>query len=242
MNKVAVMQPYLFPYLGYFQLAYAVDDFVFLDDVTFIKGGYINRNSILLNGGPHRFALPVRDISSFRSIREHHYIGPVSRFLDLLHHAYRKAPHFEAVHQLVEDVLGCEDTAVSEINARSVRMTLAYLGVQRTYGYSSMIDPQPQRTGEDRVLALCEHRRATVYINASGGRQLYDASRFRAQGISLGFIEPRFSEYRQKADRFVPSLSVIDALMWTTPADVVAMLTNCSIEFPVSNGGTLHAH
>lgn len=236
------MQPYLFPYVGYFQLAHAVDDFVFLDDVTFIKGGYINRNSILLNGEPHRFTLPVRDISSFRSIREHHYIGPASRLLDLLRHAYRKAPQFEAVHQLVEDVLGGGDTAVSEVNARSVRMTLDYLGVQRTFGFSSTIDPLPHLTGEDRVLRLCEHRRATVYINASGGRQLYDVGRFRAQGISLGFIEPRFSEYRQQAGRFVPGLSMIDALMWNKPADVVTMLTNYSVDFLVPNGGTAHAH
>ncbi len=236
------MQPYLFPYVGYFQLAYAVDDFVFLDDATFIKGGYINRNSILLSGEPHRFALPVRDISSFRSIREHHYLGPASRFLDLLRHAYRKAPQFEAVYHLVEDVLGGGCTAVSEVNARSVRMTLDYLGVQRTFGFSSTIDPQPCLTGEDRVLALCAHRRATVYINASGGRQLYDAGRFRAHGILLGFIEPRFSEYRQHASRFVAGLSVIDALMWNRPADVAAMLTNCSVDFLVPNGGTPHAH
>lgn len=242
MKKIAVMQPYLFPYLGYFQLAHAVDDFVFLDDVTFIKGGYINRNNILLNGEPHRFALPVHDISSFRTIHEHRYIGPATKFFDLLRHAYRKAPQFDAVYPLVQEVLGNAEDPVSQVNARSVRMTLDYLGVRRSFGFSSAIDPLPGQGGEERVVRLCEHRRAAVYINASGGRALYDAGRFRDQGLSLGFIEPRFTEYRQKAERFVPGLSVIDALMWNAPQDVAAMLANYSVDFPAPNGGIQHAH
>ena len=242
MKKVAVMQPYLFPYLGYFQLAHAVDDFVFLDDVTFIKGGYINRNNILLNGQPHRFAVPVHDISSFRAIREHRYIGPATKFLDLLHHAYRKAPQFEAVYPLVQNVLGDADDLVSRVNARSVSMTLDYLGVLRSFGFSSTIDPLPAHSGEERVMRLCEHRQAAVYINASGGRALYDAGRFRGQGLSLGFIEPQLTEYRQKAERFVPGLSIIDVLMWNTPQDVAEMLANYSVDFPDPNGGIQHAH
>lgn len=68
--KMAIMQPYLFPYIGYWQLISAVDKFVLLDDVNFIKRGYINRNSILINGKAHMFSIPIRKASQNRLIMD----------------------------------------------------------------------------------------------------------------------------------------------------------------------------
>lgn len=242
MKKLAVMQPYCFPYLGYFQLARAVDEFVFLDDVGFIKGGYVNRNNILLEGKSHRFAWPVRDISSFRWIRDHEYLEAPSKFLDLLRHAYRKAPFFDAVHALVQEVLSSRDRSVASINMLSITSTLEYLGVRRQWFSSSELDPEPAVGGEERVIRLCEHRQASIYINAAGGRALYDPAHFEARGLSLGFIQSRFPEYPQRSERFVAGLSIIDVLMWNSPEQALNMLDDCSIDYPSPNEGKNHAH
>jgi hypothetical protein len=231
-KKLAVMQPYLFPYLGYFQLVHAVDEFIFLNDVTFIKGGYINRNSILVNGRAHRFALPVRDISSYRPICEHYYLDASQEFLELLRHAYRRAPRFQLVYDLVRGVLAGVDQSVAALNAESVMACFRYLGVEKSFEFSSRLDPEPSLAGADRVIDLCVNRRASAYVNAAGGRALYDPQRFAANGLSLGFIESRFPEYRQKAPGFVPGLSMIDVLMWNSPEEVVDMLRHCSVDYP----------
>lgn len=231
-KKVAVMQPYIFPYLGYFQLANAVDEFIFLDDVTFIKSGYINRNSILLGGQTHRFVLPVHDISSFRTIREHRYLDTPQKFLDLLRHAYHKAPCFETVYTLVADVLSADDRSVAAVNGRGVIAVFQYLGIDKVFHFSSLLDPASGLIGEERVIRLCEHRHSSIYINAAGGRTLYDSGRFASKGLALGFIQSRFAEYRQKAPNFVPGLSIIDVLMWNAPEQVVAMLDDCAVDFP----------
>ena len=229
------MQPYFFPYLGYFQLVHAVDEFVFLDDVTFIKRGYINRNSLLLNGQVHRFTIPVQNISQFRPISGHYYLDSNNRFLDLLYHGYHRAPYFQVIFELVSNVLSCTDCSVAAVNAKSVMATCRYLHAERSFHFSSLLDPKSARKGDDRLIHLCAHREASTYINAAGGRALYDARRFEANGVSLGFIESRFPAYRQKANGFVPGLSIIDALMWNSPEQVVEMLRHYSVEYPASD-------
>jgi hypothetical protein len=226
------MQPYFFPYLGYFQLAHMVDEFIFLDDVTFIKGGHINRNSILLLGKTHRFAMPVKDISSFRSIRDHHYLGTPQKFLDLLRHAYSKAPQFDAIYALVCGVFSNADSSVASVNGLSVTAVFDYLGLNKIFQWSSAIDPNSSLKSEDRVIQLCRQRQAAIYINAAGGRALYDPVRFKNHGLSLGFIQSNFAEYQQKAAEFVAGLSIIDVLMWNSRERVVEMLADCSVDYP----------
>lgn len=230
MTKLAVMQPYFFPYLGYFQLVHAVDDFVFLDDVTFIKGGYINRNSLLLDGKPHRFAVPVRDISSFRRINDHVYLDSCGKFVDLVRHAYGQAPFFQPVFSLVREVLEAANRSVAAVNAETVTACFRYLGLERSFATSSRMDPEPTRMGADRVIHLCQLCGATTYINAAGGRALYEPAQFARQGIQLGFIESKFRPYRQKSQGFVPGLSMIDVLMWNSPQAVIELLQDYSVD------------
>src|SRR5690606_21145752 len=101
------MQPYLFPYLGYYQLVHAVDGFVFYDDVQFTKGGWINRNRILLEGRAHRFTVPCRRASHEDRIRDVVHLADgewTQGFLGLLRHAYFRAPQYEALLELVGEV------------------------------------------------------------------------------------------------------------------------------------------
>lgn len=228
---VAVMQPYFFPYIGYYQLARAADRFVFLDDVGFIKQGYINRNSILLNGQAHRFSLPVQDVSSFRRINEHRYTGHWEPFLALLAQAYRKAPHYRAGMAVVEAVVRHADENVARKNVRSIAKVFEHLGLPLRHSCASDTPaPGEQARGQDRVLALCEQHQAGVYLNAPGGRDLYSHAAFEAKGIALRFLRTRPHGYAQLAPGWTPNLSMIDLLMNCAPAQIVALLGCCELE------------
>ncbi len=224
-KTVVVMQPYLFPYLPYYQLARAADEFVFLDDAAFIKQGFIHRNSILLDGKPHRFTVPVHDVDSFRTIAQHRYVGDWAPLCALLEAAYRRAPRWRAAWPLVEAVLRDADDNVAAKNMRSIRLVHEYLGLAGPrWTLSSALAPAPELRGQARVLALCRATGATAYVNAPGGRTLYAADAFEAIGLSLRFVESRATPYAQSRPAFVPGLSMLDALMYCEPEEIVRRL------------------
>nr|WP_246429135.1 WbqC family protein [Pseudoxanthomonas broegbernensis] len=226
---MAAMQPYFFPYLGYFQLAAGADHFVFLDDVAFIRRGFIHRNTILLGGQPFRFTLPVAKASQNRAISEHRFAGDAfARFLQQLRHAYRRAPHFDEAYALVESVCRPGE-GVARLCADSVQAVFAHLGRGLRASFAS---ERPSRVGgQARILELCGELHADVYHNPPGGRALYDAAAFGAHGVRLRFVHGRFPAYPQTArEDFMPGLSMIDLLMHNPPHEVARMLDLAHVE------------
>ncbi|ODU52193.1 MAG: hypothetical protein ABS98_04695 [Lysobacteraceae bacterium SCN 69-48] len=222
----AIMQPYFFPYIGYYQLAYEAEKFVFLDDVSFIKQGYINRNSVLLGMKSHRFSLPVRDASSYRAINEHVYVSDYRKFLKLLEQAYSRAPYYRDAMPVVEQVLLSGDECVSRKNAASITSVFDYLGLSRSFAFSSDDAFASGLKGQDRVLALCREYGIDQYRNSIGGRALYSHEAFAGWGVELKFIRSGSVRYRQHADDFVANLSIIDALMYIDRASIKDALSN----------------
>lgn len=221
---LAVMQPYLFPYLGYFQLVSSVDHFVFLDDVAFIKKGFINRNRILLNGQPFAFSVPVERISQNRRINEHYFTGEFDTFLTQLRHAYSKAPFFEPVFTLIESVCLALEQNVAKKNAASIQAVFDYLQLPFSFSLASSL-PNDDAGGQQRILDLCQYFSADTYHNAAGGQALYDSEEFAACGVRLRFLQNHFPVYAQcGGGAFVPGLSIIDVLMNNAPEQVLAML------------------
>lgn len=224
--KGAIMQPYFFPYIGYYQLAYEVDRYVFLDDVTFIKQGYINRNSIILQGRRHDFSIPVLNISSYRNINDHEYSGDFSKLLKLIESSYRKAPFFSLVMPLVEEVVRDPDNNVARKNAKSLTAVFSYLGLEREYLFSSDVALDRGLKGQDRILALCHKLGVDRYRNAIGGQGLYDADAFTASEIELKFIKTNIRPYSQSKGDFVPHLSIIDILMYCDKPSVLGQISD----------------
>lgn len=227
--RLAVLQPYFFPYLGTFQLARAVDHFVFFDDVAFIKKGYIHRNSLLLNGQALAFTVPVRQASQNRTIAEHEYTGEWASLLKLLRTAYRQAPHFEAAYALVEGVALHPDENVARKNALAMQRVFAYLGLAQRWSFSSAV-PHTGLKGQNRIVQLCKHWQAGSYVNPAGGRALYRPEAFTAQGLGLRFLRSLPAPYAQGAAAFVPQLSMIDLLMHCTPGEVVSLMGRCQLD------------
>lgn len=225
----AIMQPYFFPYIGYYQLAYEAEKFAFLDDVNFIKKGYINRNAILLQGQRHEFSVPVAKISQNRHINDHYYTGDFAQFLSLIEQAYKKAPFFADIFPIVQSVVLDSDQNVARKNANSIASVFSYLEIERDFIFSSDVSLDAEYKGQDRILALCQKLGVTRYRNAIGGQALYDAQSFAEKSIDLKFIETKIQHYQQTSADFVPYLSMIDVLMHCEKQIISDHLTNYAL-------------
>jgi hypothetical protein len=227
--RVALMQPYLFPYVGYFQLMSATDLFVVRDDVQFIKGGWINRNRILQHGKPEWITLPIASAVHSCPINERQYLLDsrlASKLVDRVAAAYRRAPFFERTMVLVEEILSCRDTNVASFNLQSLRRLAHELQLEAPILVSSDLVKRPESTGVELVVEICRRVNATTFVNSIGGFELYDPAFFRASGLELVFLQCEAESYPQFGPNslHIPSLSIVDVLMFNDLDTIRRML------------------
>lgn len=225
--KLAIMQPYLFPYLGYFQLVDAVDRFVFYDDVNYIKGGWINRNRLLLGGGVSWFTIPLNGASPHKKINEVR-VQPDDmwrrKLLASVRHGYSRAPYFRQAHSLLEEILQSGETSLSELACTSIVSVSRYLGLEVQFVHSAGRYGNEALSGSARILDICRQEGATEYHNLPGGEALYSPDSFRAAGIELRFVQCELDEYRQFGSSFQSGLSILDVLMFNDPMSTRQLL------------------
>lgn len=231
--KLAIMQPYLFPYLGYWQLMNYADKFVILDDVNFIKRGYINRNSVLVNGKPYLFSVPLDHPSQNKLIMQIHLnFSKKDReaFLKTLYLAYKKAPCFESVYSKMEEIIYCETDDLTSYIENSFHVLCDYMNIQTPFVRSSEVIPVREQKGEQHIIQICERLGADTYINPIGGVDLYHAENFQQKNITLNFLEMNHEiKYTQFANEFVSNLSVIDVLMFNSKSEVAGLLNDYTL-------------
>ncbi|MGA1868187.1 MAG: WbqC family protein [bacterium] len=231
--KLALMQPYFFPYIGYYQFINCVDEFILYDDVQYMKGGWINRNRILLDGMPHYITLPIekkgnlsdmineKRISSSREIEK-----AKTKILGQLYAAYRKAPFYKDVIELVNNILNFPEKNLACFLTHSIQEVCHYLKIGTRIMISSDIKKDDKGlSGQERVIAICKARNATHYINTIGGQKLYSKKIFTKAGIRLSFIKTRNIEYLQFRNTFVPFLSIVDVMMFNSVNSITQYLT-----------------
>ncbi|BBL71576.1 WbqC family protein [Methylogaea oryzae] len=215
--KLAVMQPYLFPYLGYFQLVAAVDKFVFYDDVNFIKNGWINRNRLILAGQVRYFTVPLAGASAFQPINQV-VVQPDGvwrrKIAASLKQSYAKAPSFEPIYDLACGILFSAERHIGQLAQNSVKAVADYLGLATQFAASTDAYHNTKLRGAARVLDICRQEGAEDYYNLPGGTALYDPALFEQRSIRLHFLQPELKPYRQFADAFHPALSILDVLMF----------------------------
>lgn len=220
MAKLAVMQPYIFPYLGYFQLIHAVDTFVFYDDVNFMKQGWINRNQIIVNEKVNFFTVPLKKASSFNLINETEINESLfnkwnKKFLRKIEQNYSKAPFFKEYYPIVRKVMNSQVKTISELAILSVKETSQYLNLKTNFEISSYKFSKFQELDRtERLLNMCKALNADKYINALGGEELYTKQDFKKEGIDLFFLKAELAPYTQFNNNFIKGLSVIDVLMF----------------------------
>jgi hypothetical protein len=214
--------------LGYFQLVQAVDHFVFYDDVMFIKKGWINRNRILMQGNEFLFTIPLEKQSQNKTIRESTVSWGKefpSKFMNQLDSAYKKAPNYAEVRDLVEQVLNRKFESLADLASESVQATWAYLGLEKKFYQSSQLSVFEDFGRAERLIEITKSLGESSYINAVNGQELYEKGFFKEKGIDLHFLKPNLNPYAQgNTKEFVNGLSMIDVLMWNNKEEVVQWL------------------
>lgn len=225
--KICVMQPYLFPYLGYWQMIANVDTFVVFDDVNYINKGWINRNNILLNGQAYLFTLPLEKASQNKLINEI-LIGndpkAKEKILRTIQTAYKKAPFYNEVYPLIERVFLNPQRNLALFLKDQFETVFDFLQIETRIVLSSGIEKDNSLKGQEKILEICRKLDCDTYINAIGGQELYAYEAFQKNGMDLKFIKMDQVEYLQYQKPFVPYLSFIDVLMFNSRAKVKDLL------------------
>ena len=217
---IAIMQPYFFPYIGYWQLIHAADLFVVGDSVHYIKHGWINRNRILGEGGqPQYFGIEVSHASCNHLISETKRV--VSRkqaeyLCRVLKFYYGKAPHYSEAMEVIKPILLDEEPDLTRYLVSGLRAVADYLGITTEFRMLSEVSDRWEYRAPEIISRTCEHFGFTDYINPSGaGMGYYDKDAFREMGINLQFLRRNEDiRYKQFGGEFVPDLSIIDLMMF----------------------------
>ncbi len=216
--KVGIMQPYFLPYLGYFQLMSICDTFVVYDNIKFTKKGWIHRNRMLLNDKDHMFSIPLRSDSDFLNV-DQRFIGENfdkerMKILGQIRSAYGRAVCFHEVYPLIEDIFIDNEKNLFRFIYNSLVKIKESLSITTPLVISSEVAIDHDLKGKHRVMELCKALGGDTYINPVGGMELYDKEEFKANGIDLHFHKMRAVTYPQYGDAFIPSLSILDVMMF----------------------------
>lgn len=224
MKHLAIMQPYLFPYIGYFQLINTADEFVIYDDVQFIKGGWINRNNLLIAGNKNLITFPLLGASANKYINHIKIAKNFKKIEKTIDLCYVRAPNYKDVKKLLENIFSHNEDNLAFFTGNSIELIAKYIGLETQFIYSSNIDKNNQLSGQNKVIDICKRLNAGMYINTIGGKDLYSKEDFKQNSIELKFLQPKLEKYKQFKNEFVPGLSIIDVLMFNSPKEIKAMV------------------
>lgn len=228
------MQPYLFPYIGYFQLLDGVDEFVVYDNIQYTKKGWINRNRILLNGKEHLFTVPLKNDSDYLDVRERclsdNAPKEINKILNQIKSSYSKAPYYKDIFPVVEGIFLHTDTNLFGFIFHSIVQIRDLLGIRTKLHVSSELNIDHALRGQDKVIEICRNLQATTYINPIGGIDLYAREEFAQKGIALKFHRIKDIQYSQGTAVFEKSLSIIDVLMFNGVEKVKSLLNEYILE------------
>ena len=227
--KLAIMQPYFFPYIGYWQLIDAVDRFVIYDDVNYIQRGWINRNRVLINGEAKYLTIPLSAASQNKRICDIRLDSSEiwrKKSLKMIELAYRRSPFFNDVFPVIEQLFTDRSIYIAGYLAKIIKTLIEWLDIDTEVIDTSEKYENNNISGEERIIDICRREGADIYINAEGGKGLYSCDAFSARSIKLLFLESKPQEYAQYDNSFVPCLSIIDVMMFNSREAINKMLKN----------------
>ena len=210
----------------------AVDKYVVYDDVNYIKGGWANRNHILINGEKEMFTVTLQKASQNKLFNEIVIGDDFKKLMKTLQMNYSRAINFDQTMVLMERIISFPNKQLAVFIANSFREILSYLSVETEILMSSEIPKDNSLRGKDKIIQICEILGADTYYNAVGGKNLYDQEEFREHGITLNFVDSLPQVYSQLHTReFVSGLSMVDVLMNNTKDEVNRLLDSFQLRF-----------
>lgn len=229
--KIGIVQPYFLPYIGYFALINAVDKFVYLDDVQYIRRGWVNRNRIKVADGWHYITMPVKKAPQSASINEVFVVDDekeIKKVINSIEYSYRKAPYYDQIKDLTFGLI-VPGVNISRLNIDLTNRICNYLNYETIFYISSEIKQDNSLKGQDKIINICQILGGDHYINPIGGTELYSKEIFMKCGIKLNFIKMNELVYPQGKGDFIPNLSMIDVLMWNDKESIRNMLNNYTL-------------
>ncbi len=212
------MQPYFFPYIGYFQLINAVDEFVIYDNIQYTKKGWINRNRIMVNDEFAYITLPLKKDSDFLNVKDRFLAGTWEvdrkKMINRISESYQNAPFYSNAFPMIEFCIMYNDGNLFNFLLNSIQLTMDYLGIRTKLIISSKVSINHYLRNQDKVIAICKSQNASVYVNPIGGLGLYDKEIFKTNLLELHFQKSNQITYSQFNNEFIPWLSIIDVMMF----------------------------
>jgi hypothetical protein len=231
--KLAIMQPYFMPYIGYFQLINSVDQFIIYDNIQYTKKGWINRNRILANGKDQLITLPIKKDSDYLDVVKRElsesWRKDKNKMINVIKSSYNKAPYFEETFELISKCLNNPEENLFKFIYDSIVLINSYLDIKTPITISSSINANHALKSQNKVLSLCKVQNADVYINSIGGVELYDKETFKQNGIKLNFIKSNPIKYKQFNNEFVSWLSIIDVMMFNSKEQIQEYLNEYTL-------------
>lgn len=232
--KVAIMQPYFFPYLGYFSLIKNADQFILLDTVQFIRHGWIERNRILKqDDGWIYIKVPIIKAYGQKTLIKEVKIDNNQNWKHKIIsqiQPYKKiAPYYHRVLNLLNNLFKEEFKDITHLNKTSLEMVCSLLAIEKKIDVFSEMDLKIKdpKAPDEWALNICKALHdVTEYWNPPGGIEIFDKLKYENSGIRLRFLECRLTEYDQKRKKFEPALSILDVLMFNSINDIQKMLNN----------------
>jgi hypothetical protein len=199
------MQPYFFPYAGYFRLLHAVDHFVIFDCVQFPRRGRVHRTQVPGPTGEVQWlTLPLARHCRDVLIRDLGFSADARAAFDrrLTRHRWLAEARGEAAGRLRAYLHSPFGTVIDYLEA-GLKLVADILGLNPVLSRSSDLGLDPQLKSQQRVIAVVKAIGGTHYVNPPGGRGLYEASAFAQAGLKLSFLE----SYRGPYFHLLPALA-----------------------------------
>lgn len=233
--KLGIMQPYFFPYIGYFSLIKHTDMWVVFDTPQFIRHGWIERNRVLnFNNGWIYIKVPLIKHSRGTAIKDIKIRSEVNwkdKIRAQLLPYKNKAPYYNIVIELINEVFQCQSDSIVELNVEGLKIICKYLKIAFDYIVFSKSDIKLTNINEpdDWALEISKKLGATEYYNSPSGIDFFNASKFQENNINIYFLKNKLIEYNQEKKPFEPGLSIIDVLMFNSLEEIDSMLDNVDI-------------
>jgi hypothetical protein len=231
--KLAIMQPYFLPYLGYFSLIKHTDEFILFDTVQFIRHGWIERNRILKpSNGWQYIMVPLKKHSRETLIKDIEINNDQQwkeKILAQLQHYKKQAPYFSNVIDILNEIFSKEYATIVDLNLASLKTVCNYLGINTPIQVFSLmnIDIEPANAPDEWALNICKALgNVDEYWNPPGGQSFFDKKKYESAGINLKFHSAILTDYDQKRNVFEPGLSIIDVMMFNSVDEINKMLDN----------------
>ncbi len=233
--KIAIMQPYFFPYIGYFQLINAVDKFIIFDVVQYIDRGWMNRNRILsqnLEKEWEYISVPIQKADKRKII----YNVKINNAQDwkntilgkMTYYKKIKAPFYNSTIKVLKEIFDSEYHTLVDFNTISLKIICEYLGIDFKYKIASRMayDYSSVNAKDEWALQIAIQEKAQVYYNPIGGIEFFSRDKYLKNNIKILFLQPGDIYYKQSRRDFVSNLSIIDIMMFNNPEEISNMFND----------------